>query len=114
QSGDRVPADIRLLQIRNLQVDESALTGESVPVEKHPALLAPDAPLAERKNLAYTGTLVTYGQAEGVVVITGDQTETGKIAHLIGTVADLSTPLTRKIAQLSKTLLWVILLLAVI
>jgi magnesium-transporting ATPase (P-type) len=114
QSGDRVPADMRLLQIRNLQVDESALTGESVPVEKHPAPLASDAVLAERKNLAFTGTLVTYGQAEGIVVVTGDQSETGKIAYLIGTVTDLSTPLTRKIAQLSKTLLWVILALAVI
>ena len=114
QSGDRVPADVRLCQVRDLQVDESALTGESVPVEKHADALARDTILAERKNLAFAGTLVTYGQAEGVVWGIGNQTETGRIARLITEVADLSTPLTRKIAQFSQALLIAILALATV
>jgi cation-transporting ATPase F len=81
QSGDRVPADLRLVQMKSLQVDESALTGESIPVQKHPDALALDTVLADRKNLAFTGTLVTSGQGEGVVWATGDQTETGHIAQ---------------------------------
>jgi cation-transporting ATPase F len=112
QSGDRVPADLRLVQMKSLQVDESALTGESIPVQKHPDALALDTVLADRKNLAFTGTLVTSGQGEGVVWATGDQTETGHIAQLISEAVDLSTPLTKKIAHLSKLLLWVILALA--
>jgi len=112
QPGDRVPADLRLFQVKSLQVDESALTGESVPVHKHSDALALDTVLADRKNLAFTGTLVTAGQAEGVVWATGDHTETGHIATLISKAVDLSTPLTKKIAHLSKLLLWVILALA--
>ena len=112
QSGDRVPADLRLFNVRNLQVDESALTGESVPVQKHAGKIPHDTILADRKNLAYTGTLVTYGQATGVVWATGDRTETGRIAYLISEAIDLSTPLTRKIAHFSKLLLYVILALA--
>jgi len=113
QAGDRVPADLRLFHVKSLQVDESALTGESVPVHKHSDPLALDTVLADRKNLAFTGTLVTAGQGEGVVWATGDQTETGHIATLISEAVDLSTPLTKKIAHLSKLLLWVILALAV-
>lgn len=109
QSGDKVPADMRLLHVRSLKVDESALTGESVPVEKHPGALAPGSVLADRKNLAFAGTLIIYGQAEGIVLATGNQTETGRIARLIHEAANHSTPLTRKIAQFSKYLLWVIL-----
>lgn len=112
QSGDRVPADLRLSYVKSLQVDESALTGESVPVHKHTDALALDTVLGDRKNLAFTGTLITAGQGEGVVWSTGDQTETGHIARLIGNAVDLSTPLTKKIADLSKLLLWVILALA--
>jgi cation-transporting ATPase F len=112
QSGDRVPADLRLFHVRNLHVDESALTGESLPVAKHADALALDTILAERKNLAYTGTLVTSGQAEGVVWAIGDATETGRISHLISSAVELSTPLTKKIAQFSKLVLWVILGLA--
>jgi cation-transporting ATPase F len=112
QSGDRVPADLRLFSARNLHADESALTGESLPVAKHPDPLALDTILAERKNLAYTGTLITRGQAEGVVWAIGDQTETGRISHLISSAVELSTPLTKKIAQFSKLVLWVILGLA--
>jgi len=112
QSGDKVPADVRLLKVRSLQVDESALTGESLPVEKHERALAADTVLADRKNLTFAGTLVTYGQAEGLVWATGNRTETGRIARLIHEATDLTTPLTRKIAEFSKLVLWVILGLA--
>jgi cation-transporting P-type ATPase F len=88
------------------------LTGESLPVAKHAGPLALDTILADRKNLAYTGTLITSGQAEGVVWGIGDQTETGRISHLISSAVELSTPLTKKIAQFSKMALWVIIGLA--
>ena len=112
QSGDRVPADLRLFELRNLHVDESALTGESLPLPKQPAALAKDTILAERKNLAYAGTLITSGQAEGVVWAIGDKTETGRIGQLISGAVKMSTPLTKKIAQFSKLAIWVILVLA--
>ena len=113
-AGDRVPADLRLFYVRNLQVDESALTGESVPVHKHADPLAIDTVLADRRNLAFAGTHVTAGQGEGVVWATGDRTETGRIAWLISEAIDVTTPLTRKIAAFSKLLLWVILAVAVL
>jgi magnesium-transporting ATPase (P-type) len=112
QSGDKVPADLRLFHVRDLQADESALTGESVPVEKHANALTLDTILAERKNLAFAGTHVTYGQAEGVVWAIGDQTEMGRIAMLVSETVNLSTPLTRKLARFSKLLLVAILGLA--
>ncbi|MCP5535925.1 MAG: cation-transporting P-type ATPase [Akkermansiaceae bacterium] len=114
QSGDRVPADLRLLHQRNLQIEEAALTGESVPVEKQTESLGEGSILAERTNLAFTGTLVTYGQGEGIVFATGDRTEMGRIAGLMHTAEDLQTPLTRKIAQFSRLLLYVILGLAAV
>jgi len=114
QSGDKVPADLRLVHVRSLQVDESALTGESVPVEKHVGPLALDTVLADRKNQTFAGTLVTYGQAEGVVLATGNKTETGHISSLISEATDLSTPLTQKIAHFSTILLYAILGLAVL
>lgn len=114
QSGDRIPADLRLFTVNNLQIDESALTGESLPVTKHADPLTEDVVLADRKNQAYAGTLVTYGTAEGLVWAIGDKTETGRIAWLIAEATDISTPLTQKIAAFSKLLLWVILALAVI
>ena len=109
QSGDRVPADLRLVRVRSLEIDESMLTGESLPARKHVDPLALETVLADRKNLAFAGTLVTRGEAEGVVCATGDQTETGRIARLISEAVDLSTPLTRRIAQFSRILLWLIL-----
>ncbi|BAY09237.1 ATPase, E1-E2 type [Calothrix sp. NIES-2098] len=111
-SGDKVPADLRLLSVRGLQVDESALTGESVPVEKATASLAGDTPLAERSNMAYAGSFITFGQAQGIVVAIADATETGRISELIASSSDLKTPLTRNIDKFSKTLLYVILGLA--
>ncbi|MBA2116064.1 cation-translocating P-type ATPase [Bremerella alba] len=112
QSGDRVPADLRLLQTRDLQIDESALTGESVPVEKSSQKLDEKIPLAERINLAFSSTLVTYGVGTGVVTATGDRTEIGHINKLIASADVLETPLVRRINELSHTLLKVILVLA--
>lgn len=113
QAGMRIPADLRLLESRDLQVIEAALTGESVPVEKSAQEIMPhDAILAERKNMAYTSTLVTYGTATGIVTATGDNTEIGRISKLISSAASLETPLTQNIARFSKILLVAILILA--
>lgn len=112
-SGAKVPADLRLIRSRDLQVAEAALTGESAPVEKSAdAPLAPDTPLAERRNMAYASTLVTYGQATGIVIATGDGTEVGRISRLLAETHELQTPLTRKIASFSKIVLYAILVLA--
>jgi len=114
QSGDKVPADMRFFQIRDLQIDESALTGESVPVQKSLTELEPDTALADRRNMAYGSTLVTYGQGTGIITATGDQSEVGRISQLISSAQDLATPLTRKIDHFSQILLYVILGLAVV
>jgi cation-transporting P-type ATPase F len=111
-SGDRVPADLRLVAVRNLRVDESALTGESVPVEKSAEELPIDTILADRANMAYASMHVTYGTAVGLVAAVGDATEIGRINRLIDQVDALETPLIRKIAQFSRLLLWAILGLA--
>ena len=108
QSGDKVPADLRLLQCRELKIDESALTGESVPAEKQAQTLPLSTLLADRCNMAYSSTLVSYGSALAVVVTTGDHTEIGRINRLIASAEPLETPLTRKMSQFSQLLLWVI------
>ncbi len=113
RSGDKVPADVRLVQSKELRIDESALTGESLPVEKDPGLVAKDAVLAERTCMAYAGTLVAYGQGHGLVIATGNKTELGRISNLIDTAEELETPLTRKIARFSHILLIAILALAI-
>jgi cation-transporting P-type ATPase F len=109
QSGDAVPADLRLFEVRDLQVEEAALTGESVPVAKSTAPLPVDTGLGDRLNLGFGGTAVTYGRARGVVVAVGDATEAGRIAELMASTRTLATPLTRRIARLSRTLVWLIL-----
>jgi len=114
QSGDKVPADMRLFQARDLHVDESALTGESVPVGKKPDVLDHDTELADRRNMAYASSLVTYGQGGGIVVAIGDKTEVGRISQLISSTEALATPLTRKIARFSHILLYAILALAAV
>jgi Ca2+-transporting ATPase len=114
QSGDKVPADLRIVASRELQIDESTLTGESVPVQKQSGLLAPDTQLADRINMAYSSTLVTYGIATGVVVTTGNSTEVGRINELIASADILATPLTQKIARFSGLLLYIILGLSAI
>jgi magnesium-transporting ATPase (P-type) len=112
RSGDRVPADLRLLRLRDLHVDESMLTGESLPVAKEYGALPEDNTLADRKNMAYSGTLVTFGQATGIVVATGGGTELGRISHLISTATEIATPLTRRLNAFSILLSWVIVGLA--
>ncbi|MEX0793245.1 MAG: HAD-IC family P-type ATPase, partial [Pirellulaceae bacterium] len=112
QSGDKVPADIRLFRARDLQIDESALTGESVPVSKLTAPLPDETPLADRKNLAYSSSLVTYGQGQGIVYATGGATEVGRISDLISKADALETPLTQKLAKFSHILLFIILVLS--
>lgn len=112
-SGDKVPADLRLTYARDLQIDESTLTGESVSVSKRTGSLAIDTVLADRKNMAYASTLVTYGHGKGVIVATGDETEVGRISRLIAQAQDIKTPLTQSIAAFSHVLLYVIMVLAV-
>jgi magnesium-transporting ATPase (P-type) len=107
-AGDRLPADLRLLHGKELHTDDSLLTGESLPVAKHTAALPADTPLAERLNMAWAGTTVVAGQGSGLVIATGDATETGRIADLMGAAPDLATPLTRKMARFSTWLLWAI------
>ncbi len=109
QAGDKVPADLRLLHVRDLKLDESALTGESVAVEKAAGVLAADTVLAERTNMAYASSLVTYGKGTGIVVATGDRTEMGRISRLIAEVEGVETPLTQKLARFSRILLLAIL-----
>jgi Ca2+-transporting ATPase len=105
-SGDKVPADLRLVATRDLQVAEAALTGESTSVEQTAeAQLAPETVLADRANMAYASTLVTYGQGRGVVVATGDHTEIGRISEMISATPSLDTPLTRKMAAFGHKLL---------
>lgn len=113
-AGDKVPADMRLFSGKELRTAEAALTGESVPVDKHVCPLHADTALADRRNMAYGGTLVVGGQGQGVVVATGDATETGRISKLIAQAPELATPLTRKIGVFAKHLLVAILALAVL
>lgn len=114
QAGDKVPADMRLLKARDLQIDESALTGESVPVEKNTEVLEENITLGDRRNMAYSTALVTYGTGTGVVTSIGDLTEIGKISTLISETPTLDTPLTRRIKEFSHILLYAIVALAVL
>ena len=102
--GDRVPADLRLIASRNLEIDESALTGESVSVAKSLEQVASDAPLAARTSMAWTGTAVTSGRGQGLVVATAMATEFGRIAQLTQEVGDETTPLQRKLGVLGRQL----------
>jgi Ca2+-transporting ATPase len=113
-SGDKVAADIRLISSRELQINESALTGESLPVEKNINTLSSSTILADRKNMLYASTLVTYGSGKGVVVATGDHTEVGKISRLISSADVLETPLTQRMAKFSVFLIYLIMSMAVI
>jgi magnesium-transporting ATPase (P-type) len=112
EPGDKVPADFRLLAVHELQVDESTLTGESLPVSKTAVVLDDSLALADRKNMCFAGSLTTRGTAEGLVVATADSTEVGRISQMISSAQEIATPLTRKIAAFSHMLLWVILAVA--
>jgi magnesium-transporting ATPase (P-type) len=109
ESGSKVPADLRLIESQNLQVDESILTGESLSVLKDTATYEKALILGDRKNMVYSGTFVNYGRAKGIVVATGRQTELGKISHLLDETMDMQTPLSKKIASFSQILLYLIL-----
>jgi len=108
-SGDRVPADLRLIEVKNLRVMEAALTGESLAVDKQVDPVAPDAALGDRASMAWSGTLVTYGQATGVVGATGTATELGRISTLLASVEPLTTPLLKQMAHFGRWLAAVIL-----
>ena len=112
RSGARVPADLRLIEATNLRIEESALTGESVPADKTTEAVAADAGVGDRLGMAYSGTLVAAGRGTGVVVATGPDTELGRINRLIAEVQTLQTPLTRQMARFSKILSIVIVGLA--
>ncbi|MFO7727155.1 MAG: cation-transporting P-type ATPase [Desulfonatronovibrio sp.] len=112
RSGDKVPADIRLLQTTSLRIEESPLTGESMAVDKHTEPAPRDSDLGDRSSMAYSGSLVTSGRGTGVVVATGTQTELGKISSMVQEVEKLATPLTLQMARFSKKLSAVILVMA--
>ncbi len=108
EAGDSVPADCRIIESASLQIEESALTGESVPVDKQSDIIdssdADDIPLGDRKNMCYMGSNVVYGRGKAVVVATGMNTEMGKIADALTKAKDNTTPLQQRLAQLSKVL----------
>jgi magnesium-transporting ATPase (P-type) len=111
EAGDKVPADLRLLQAHGMSVQEAILTGESVPVEKHTAPVAA-APLGDRSCMAFSGTLVASGQGKGIVVATGAATEIGRISRLLSEVETLTTPLVKQMGVFAKWLTILILLIA--
>ncbi|CCK83588.1 P-type cation-transporting ATPase [Lactobacillus equicursoris 66c] len=115
EAGDVVPADLRLTVAESLKIEEAALTGESVPVEKsNEVLQKDDVALADRINMAYSSTNVTYGRGEGIVVATGMETEVGNIAKMLNEADETDTPLKQNLNQLGKTLTYMILAICVI
>jgi cation-transporting ATPase F len=112
ETGDKGPADLRHIHTHELQIDESTLTGESVPTEKAPVELPVETSLGDRVNMAHSSTLVTRGRGRGVVVATAAQTEIGNVHRLVGEATTLQTPLTRKIGRFSRILTLAILVLA--
>lgn len=114
ESGDRIPADIRFIETNSCYAEESALTGESVPVSKHcQVIAADDLPLGDLRNIGYMGTMITRGTAKGIVIRTGMGTEMGKIADLIQKTDSMETPLQHRLEQLGKILIVVALGLTV-
>lgn len=112
ESGDRVPADLRLIEAKRCRTDEAALTGESIPVEKQTSPVLQEADLAERSSMAYAGTIVVQGTAKGLVVATGSNTEIGKISELLRGVEQLKTPLLRQLDRAGRMLALFILIAA--
>jgi Ca2+-transporting ATPase len=107
EAGNYIPADIRLLEAANLRIEEAALTGESVPVQKDANIrLETDIPLGDRKNTTFMGTLASYGRGRGVVVSTGMRTQIGLIAEMLQAVENEPTPLQQRLDQLGKSLGW--------
>lgn len=104
EAGDYIPADVRIIESVNLKVEEAALTGESVPVEKETPLVEKDVPLGERHNMGFMSTVATYGRGKAIVVGTGMNTEIGKIAEMIQSFEDQDTPLQKKLEEFGKIL----------
>lgn len=114
EAGEKVPADLRLLETEGLRIEEAILTGESAPVDKRTAAVAPAAAVGERASMAFSGTLVAAGTGRGVVVATGPSTEIGRISGLLSTVETLTTPLVRQMDRFSRWLTILILLIAAV
>lgn len=114
RAGNKVPADLRVLKVRNAQVDEALLTGESNPVDKQADPVPEDSPLGDRQCMAYAGTVVTGGQLDGIVVGTGADTEIGRISDMVSRVETIKTPLLRRIDAFARRLAMVILALSAI
>lgn len=112
-SGDIIPADVRILEAYNLVVDEAMLTGESTPVQKNAASISTEADLADRVNMGYSGSLVNSGSGKAVVVETGDNTEIGKISVHLKEVGVTETPLIKKMKYLNKQIFFILLILIV-
>jgi len=113
-AGDRIPADVRLLEVASLRVEESALTGESTTVTKSPLPVAPNALLAERTSMLYLGTAVAAGHAIAVVTTTGSNTELGRIGRLVAEAPEESTPLKRKLDELGRRLVYLVIVIGAI
>jgi magnesium-transporting ATPase (P-type) len=114
ESGDRIPADLRLVDVKNLRTEEAALTGESVPIDKTTAAVADRATVGDREGMAFSGTLVSSGRGKGIVVATGSQTELGRINQLMAGVSGLDTPLLRQIKKFGYAITAVIAVVAAI
>ncbi len=114
EGGDIISADLRVISASRLLTDESALTGESLPVDKGPSVLPVKTPLAERTAMLYAGTAVTRGSAEAVVVATGMNTELGHITSLVSEAKQETTPLEKRLDGLGRTLIWITLAVAVV
>jgi magnesium-transporting ATPase (P-type) len=112
EAGEKIPADVRLLEAAGLRVEEAILTGESVPVDKRTKAVAPAAPIGDRSSMAFSGTLVAAGAGRGVVVATGGATEIGRISGLLSTVETLTTPLVRQMDGFARWLTILVLLIA--
>jgi magnesium-transporting ATPase (P-type) len=102
QAGDKVSADMRLTFVKNMQCNEAVLTGESLPIEKNTDIIAAYTGIADRKNMVFSGTLITSGKAEGIVVLTGIKTEIGKISALLQTTISVKSPLTKSLEKIAR------------
>src|SRR5262249_48699521 len=114
ESGDKVPADLRLTEVKNLRTEEAALTGESVPTDKATDPVPANATLGDRESMAFSGTMVVSGRATGVVVATGSETELGRINALLASVSALETPLLRQIKTFGYAITAVIAVVSVL
>ena len=114
ESGDKIPADIRLLEVKNLRTEEAALTGESVPSDKSTAPVSAKATVGDRACMAYSGTLVVSGRATGIVVGTGSDTELGRINQMLAGVSPLETPLLLQIKKFGYAITVIILIVSAI